>query len=177
MKHNVVAPSVGESITEVSILKWAKESGQAVKPGDLLLEIESDKATVEVVAEHAGVLRHVKPVGERVGIGAVIGEIDTDGKATVAASGPAPQPTASASVASASAGSTTPMPGPAARKLAEEQGKDWSTLTGSGKDGRVTKGDLLATSASPAAQAPAAPRPPQAADRPGDRRVPMSMLR
>ena len=54
MKHNVKAPSVGESISEVSILKWTKKDGQAVKNGDLILEIESDKATVEIVAEASG---------------------------------------------------------------------------------------------------------------------------
>ncbi len=76
MKHNVVAPSVGESITEVSILKWAKENGQQVKNGDLLLEIESDKATVEIVAEFNGALTILKPAGERIPVGEVIAVID-----------------------------------------------------------------------------------------------------
>ena len=81
MKHNVVAPSVGESITEVSILKWHKQTGQAVKPGDLLMEIESDKATVEIVAEQSGVLTQVKPAGERIPIGEVVATIDDAAKA------------------------------------------------------------------------------------------------
>ena len=76
MKHPVLAPSVGESITEVSILKWSKPDGAAVKVGEMILEIESDKATVELVAENAGVLRHLKPAGERIPVGAQIGEID-----------------------------------------------------------------------------------------------------
>jgi 2-oxoglutarate dehydrogenase E2 component (dihydrolipoamide succinyltransferase) len=59
MKHDILAPMVGESITEVSILKWTKKNGEAVKSGDVLLEIESDKATVEIVAENSGALtRH-----------------------------------------------------------------------------------------------------------------------
>ena len=76
MKHNVVAPSVGESITEVSILKWLKSNGQQVKNGEVLLEIESDKATVEVAAEATGALTIVKQAGERMAVGAVIGQID-----------------------------------------------------------------------------------------------------
>src|SRR6185503_13060488 len=97
MKHNVVAPSVGESITEVSILKWSKQDGQAVKVGELLLEIESDKATVDIVAEHAGVLKILKQPGERIPIGTMIGEIDDAGKATVSASAPSASAGASSS--------------------------------------------------------------------------------
>ena len=74
MKHNVVAPSVGESITEVSILKWAKQNGQQVKAGELLLEIESDKATVEIVAESDGRAEDPQAAGERIPIGEVIGD-------------------------------------------------------------------------------------------------------
>src|SRR3954466_15550613 len=94
MKHNVVAPSVGESITEVSILKWAKQDGQAVKTGDLLLEIESDKATVEIVAEKSGVLQILKPPGERIPIGTQIGMIDDAGTPTATAAPQAPRPAA-----------------------------------------------------------------------------------
>ena len=108
MKHNVTAPSVGESITEVSILKWAKQSGQAVKNGELLLEIESDKATVEVVAPASGVLTQVKPAGERIPIGEVIGIIDTDATATVAADAPKPSaPSAPKSAPAAAPASST----------------------------------------------------------------------
>src|SRR5262245_59861917 len=91
MKHNVLAPSVGESITEVSILKWSKQNGQAVKSGELLLEIESDKATVEIVAEHSGALSITKPAGERVKVGEVIGSIDDSAQGSVR---PSPQPSA-----------------------------------------------------------------------------------
>ncbi|MEK6579379.1 MAG: biotin/lipoyl-containing protein, partial [Bdellovibrionota bacterium] len=83
MKHNVKAPSVGESITEVSILKWAKQSGQLVKNGELLLEIESDKATVEVVAETTGVLMIQKQAGERVKVGDIVAQIDDAAKPTI----------------------------------------------------------------------------------------------
>src|SRR3954471_19499695 len=86
MKHNVVAPRVGESITEVSILKWTKSSGQAVKKGELILEIESDKATVEIIAEASGVLTTLKNAGDRIPVGEVIGVIDETGTAPVAQS-------------------------------------------------------------------------------------------
>src|SRR3954470_5912055 len=88
MKHQVKAPSVGESITEVSILKWAKQNGQQVKAGDLLLEIESDKATVEIVAEAAGQLLIVKQAGERMPVGELIGYIDDAATGSLGAGAP-----------------------------------------------------------------------------------------
>ncbi|NBU21195.1 hypothetical protein EBS43_07275 [bacterium] len=91
MKHNVKAPSVGESITEVSLLKWVKKNGEAVKVGDLILEVESDKATVEIVAESSGRLSILKPEGSRVPVGDIIAEIDDAAQGSVAA--PAAQPT------------------------------------------------------------------------------------
>lgn len=186
MKHNVVAPSVGESITEVSILKWAKQSGQAVKNGELLLEIESDKATVEIVAESAGVLNIVKQAGERVKVGDVIGMIDDAATPSVAASAaptaakgaPAPAPRTAAPAAS-----STPM-SPAVRKAVTEQNLNVAQIPGSGKDGRVTKGDVMSYARGGGSSASAAPSSPSTSapastqyDRPGDRRVPMSMLR
>lgn len=203
MKHNVLAPSVGESITEVSILKWAKQDGQAVKVGDLLLEIESDKATVEIVAESAGVLKILKPAGERIPIGAVIGEIDDAATATAsagsAATAEAPRPTPSATTTATAgfAGSTqisSEIPlSPAVKKIVTEQNLDPSKIQGTGKDGRLTKGDVLGVTGGGAsasgvpsgAYAAGAPTPapmmprstPTTADRPGTRRVPMSLLR
>jgi 2-oxoglutarate dehydrogenase E2 component (dihydrolipoamide succinyltransferase) len=198
MKHNVVAPSVGESITEVAILKWAKQNGQAVKVGDLLLEIESDKATVEIVAEHPGVLQILKQAGDRIPIGALIGTIDDAATPTVGAtaaagatSAGAPKPAAAPVKPAAAAPGTNAAVSPAVRKATTEQGLDVSQIPGTGKDGRVTKGDVIdfaargkgapAPAATPAARgpAPSAPVPaaPKAADRAGDRRVPMSMLR
>jgi 2-oxoglutarate dehydrogenase E2 component (dihydrolipoamide succinyltransferase) len=203
MKHNVVAPSVGESITEVSILKWLKKTGQAVKTGDLLLEIESDKATVEIVAEVAGALTIMKQDGERIPIGEVIAQIDDVATGTAGATAPkasAPPATTPSPQAPAFTGSTpvasgsftgSPGMGPAARKMATEMGTktgmDTSQISGSGKDGRVTKGDLLQptpksaapTAASAPAAAPRAAAPVQAPMqlREGDRRVPMSNLR
>lgn len=214
MRKDIVAPTVGESITEVSILKWNKAHGQAVKSGDLLLEIESDKATVEIVAEAAGTLQIEKPVGTRVKIGEKIGFIDdtiaatasaapaaaTAKPATTASSAPAPAATMSAAPAATQSishsGGSHPSLSPSVRRASAAMGVNPATVAGTGKDGRVTKGDLIgatpsgtgATSAgTPSYVAPAASPSPTptastfkaatAADKAGDRRVPMSMLR
>ncbi|MBI2712556.1 MAG: 2-oxoglutarate dehydrogenase complex dihydrolipoyllysine-residue succinyltransferase [Bdellovibrio sp.] len=191
MKHNVLAPSVGESITEVSILKWVKKNGQAVKSGDLLLEIESDKATVEIVAEFSGALTVLKPEGERVPIGDIIGMIDDAAQGTAGAEAPkaaaGPAPAAAAKPAAApTQTSSSPQMGPAARKVLAESGLDSKQIQGTGKDGRITKGDVLGfngqaapapqTAPSSAPRAATTPATP-AALREGDRRVPMSNLR
>jgi 2-oxoglutarate dehydrogenase E2 component (dihydrolipoamide succinyltransferase) len=180
MKHKVVAPSVGESVTEVRILSWKKPQGAAVKPGDILVELETDKATVEVAAEKSGALIHLKAEGDTLPVGDVLAEIDDAVQGTASASAAAPAnasaPVAPAATHSAPAGGATP--GPAARKMAAETGADLSKISGTGKDGRVTKGDLLSsgTPAAPSAT-PAVASAPKAADRPGDRRVAMSRLR
>ena len=91
MATEILVPVLGESITEVSILKWTKQNGQAVKTGELLCEIESDKATVEIVAESSGVLQILKQPGERLPIGETIAVIDdaATGTDTTAAPGAA----------------------------------------------------------------------------------------
>ncbi len=177
MKHHVVAPSVGESITEVSILKWLKKDGQSVKSGDLLLEIESDKATVEIVAEFSGALQVIKTDGERIPVGETIAWIDDSIPGTTGITLPPPPP--------AALQVSTPLPGelptmgPAARKMATEQGIDIHTIQGTGKGGRITQGDLLSSKPSTpitktitqgTATLPFSPRE-------GNRRVPMSHLR
>lgn len=209
MRKDILAPTVGESITEVSILKWAKAHGQAVKPGDLLLEIESDKATVEIVAENAGTLQIEKQAGERVNIGAKLGFIDDSIPATVsgatsAASKPtstatqstpppsSPAPSMSAAPVTHAAAGSNPSLSPAVRRASASLGVNPATISGTGKDGRVTKGDVLssatgsgATSAgTPSYVAPSAPaqttstfKAAPTPDKAGDRRVPMSMLR
>src|SRR4051812_10051246 len=123
MKHNVLAPNVGESITEVSILKWIKKNGQSVKAGDLILEIESDKATVEIVAESSGMLTVLKAEGERIPVGETIGMIDDAAQGSAeapnaaAARPAAPAASAPAFAAAPAASPSLPTPGPAARKM------------------------------------------------------------
>jgi 2-oxoglutarate dehydrogenase E2 component (dihydrolipoamide succinyltransferase) len=189
MKHNVVAPSVGESITEVSILKWLKQNGQQVKNGEVLLEIESDKATVEVAAEATGALTILKQAGERMNVGSVIGMIDdavtgTAGAepAKAAASAAAPAARAAANQPEAHAAATTGRPsgsqpsGPALSQMAGGPGS--SPVRGHAGAGATAAG-MATTTTQVARQAPAPSQPagPQYVEQPGDRRVPMSMLR
>ncbi|MEK7689453.1 MAG: 2-oxo acid dehydrogenase subunit E2, partial [Bdellovibrionota bacterium] len=182
-KFAVKAPSVGESIAEVSILKWAKSDGEYVKVGDLLLEVESDKATVEIVAERAGTLSILKPAGERILIGALIAEIDESGKQGAEVPG---KTTASPSAAVPAPVATMPLDSqgrplsPAVNRIVTETGLDPKKVTGTGKDGRLVKGDVLVLNGGAtqgAAPAAAAPTPANPIDRPGDRRVAMTNLR
>jgi len=184
MKHEILAPLVGESITEVSILKWSKQNGQAVKAGDVLLEIESDKATVEIVAEHSGALTILKNDGERVAVKSVIAFIDDSVAGSVGASAgktPPPPPstprpaTAAPSVATPAALESL---SPAVRKAVVEANVNPAQIQGTGKDGRILKGDVMAFIASGGAKsAPTASRLPTVNDKPGDRRVPMPSIR
>jgi 2-oxoglutarate dehydrogenase E2 component (dihydrolipoamide succinyltransferase) len=197
MKHEILAPLVGESITEVSILKWAKASGEAVKSGDKLLEIESDKATVEIVAEHSGALTILKQDGERVAVKSVIAFIDDSvtGSTSAGSAVKAPPPPPSSGAPTAKSPPPTPsfsqtaagapIPGaqldslsPAVRKAVVEANVNPSQIQGSGKDGRILKGDVMAFIASGGARtAPTVSSIPTIQDKPGDRRVPMPGIR
>ncbi len=180
MKYDILAPLVGESITEVSILKWNKQHGQAVKSGDQILEIESDKATVEIVAEHDGVLNILKQAGDRVNVKSVIGFIDSEGTATATGSSPSasagtPPPAPTAKSAPAPVGNVDNL-SPAVRKAVVENNVNPAQVKGTGKDGRLTKGDVFAfLAAGGAAQMNA--QTPKPLDKAGDRRVPMPMIR
>lgn len=193
MKHDILAPLVGESITEVSLLKWSKNNGDYVKSGELLLEIESDKATVEIVAEKSGALTILKQAGERVAVNSVIGSIDDSVSASAApsastvtpaapvavpptgAKAPPPPPPASSSAPSAPV--STEDLSPAVRKAVVEKNLNPATIEGTGKNGRITKGDVIET-----LSGERAPKKPEIAlpiskDKTGDRRVPMPMIR
>lgn len=161
----VKIPTVGESITEATIANWKKKDGEFVNTGDVLLEIETDKANVEIVADGAGVLKTIAKEGEVVKIGATVAEIDTSKSAG------APKPAKSAEpkpiVAPPTAPDGTPAPrvtpapnggtqvlSPAVRHIVGERGIDPSNLQGTGKGGRLTKADVL-TPAPATAKAPA----------------------
>ena len=141
MITEIKVPSVGESISEGVLSKWYKKTGDTVKVNEPLFEVETEKATTEVVASHAGVLTTLIAEGEKVLIGAVVGNIN------IAAGGTA-SPTTPASVSSAPVSSETISPGtisnPAARHLAEKAGVDLSAVTGSGKGARILKEDVVA---------------------------------
>jgi 2-oxoglutarate dehydrogenase E2 component (dihydrolipoamide succinyltransferase) len=161
MAIELKVPEVGESITEVMIGAWKKREGDAVVVDESLVEIESDKATVELPAPAAGAItRILKGSGEKAVVGEVIGYLEPAG---VAAARPAATPAAPAPSPSASsptpAGPARVMP--AAARVLGEAGVSGAAVAGTGPGGRVTKGDALE-----AVARPAAPRPPAPAPRP-----------
>lgn len=174
MAGEIIVPSLGESVTEATIAKWFKKVGDSVKVDEPLVELETDKVTMEVNAPASGALKAINvPEGKTVAVGAVLGLIDVGAAGTASKPAPAvstpvntPAPTASPA---APAQSSAPQPGPAARKMLEEAGIPASSISGTGKDGRVTKGDIMTASAAPVAQATTSTR--------SEERVKMSKLR
>jgi 2-oxoglutarate dehydrogenase E2 component (dihydrolipoamide succinyltransferase) len=143
-------PTLGESVTEATIGRWFKKAGDAVAVDEPLVELETDKVTIEVPAPSAGVLGEIAAKdGETVAVGALLGQINEGaaGAAKPAAAAPAKAAAAAAAAAPAAApkavASDAPL-APSVRKLSAESGIDAATVPGSGKDGRVTKGDMLA---------------------------------
>lgn len=146
---DVKVPSVGESISEVTIASWLKKDGDVVKLDEPICSIESDKATLEISAPKAGKLKILKNEGETVAIGAKIAEVDETATASATApskSAEAPIPSKETKVASVDKN----FPSPSAAKILAEKGVEPSGLQGSGKDGRITKADALSVSAAPA---------------------------
>ncbi len=172
MATPIVVPGLGESVTEATVAKWMKNVGDPVKADEPLAELETDKVTQELYAPSAGTLGEITaPAGSVVAIGAVIGQI-VDGAAAAAA--PAkPAPAAAPQPAPASQPAAAPQPAPAAqkpaavenlspavRKMVVENNVDPAAIAGTGKDGRLTKGDVTAHLAKPAAlQISPAPQP------------------
>jgi len=192
----VKVPQLSESVAEATLLQWKKKPGDPVAVDEVLIEVETDKVVLEVPAPSAGVLASiVKPDGSTVVAGEVIATIDTAGKAA-AAPAPAPQAAAAPAPAAAPAAAKAAVAMPAAAKLMADAGISPAQVTGTGKDGRILKGDVIAAqeaaARAPAAPAPAAPAAPAAkpalpevkapidlsilANRP-EQRVPMSRLR
>ena len=161
-------PAVGESVTEVTIASWSKKDGDQVALDEVLCELESDKATFELPAEAAGILRIMAQDGETLPIGALIAKIETGADAPTSA--PTPQPVAPAPAAEVSAngedGSSyaAHYPSPAAAKILDEKGVSAQQVQGSGVGGRVTKED--AVKASPAPAPTAAPAQPASTPKP-----------
>src|SRR6185437_9203762 len=167
-------PTLGESVTEATIGRWFKKAGEAVAVDEPLVELETDKVTIEVPAPSAGVLGEIAAKdGDTVAVGALLGMIN-DGAAAAKPAAAAPAPAAKPAPAPAAA-APAPAPTPAAkapppdaplvpsvRKLSAESGIEASTVPGSGKDGRVTKGDMLAA-IEKAASAPTPVNQPAAA--------------
>src|SRR5947199_311266 len=149
-------PTLGESVTEATIGKWFKKPGDPVAADEPLVELETDKVTIEVPAPAAGVLAEIAAKdGETVAVGALLGQIKDGGAAKAAPSAlpAAPQPAAPPPPKAAAQPAPPPEPKPApagaplapsVRRLAAESSVDPAAVAGSGKDGRVTKGDMLA---------------------------------
>ena len=138
---DIRVPTLGESVTEATIGRWFKQPGEAVAVDEPLVELETDKVTIEVPAPAAGVLSEIAAKnGETVAVGALLGQI----KEGVAAAKPAPFTKPSPAPESLASGKPDLPLAPSVRKLVAETGLDASTVPGSGKDGRVSKGDMLA---------------------------------
>jgi 2-oxoglutarate dehydrogenase E2 component (dihydrolipoamide succinyltransferase) len=153
MAIEIRVPTLGESISEATVGKWFKKAGEPVRADEPLVELETDKVTLEVNAPGAGVLSEITAeTGETVAIGALLGQVSAGAGATAGA-----PPPAAASKAAPAPASAMP-PAPSAAKIAAEKQIDLARIAGSGKRGQVLKGDVLAAAAS--APAPAiAPAP------------------
>jgi 2-oxoglutarate dehydrogenase E2 component (dihydrolipoamide succinyltransferase) len=165
----VKVPQLSESVAEATLLQWHKKVGEAVGRDENLIDIETDKVVLELPAPAAGVITEIrKEDGATVAAGEVIAVLDTDGKPGAAPAASAPTPAAPAPAAPATAPAPAPAvsaPGaaagiamPSAAKLLAEKGLDASQVAGTGRDGRITKGDALGAG-TPAAQPAAAPAP------------------
>src|ERR1700727_3186041 len=160
-------PTLGESVTEATIGRWFKKAGDAVAVDEPLVELETDKVTIEVPAPSAGTLGEIAAKdGETVAVGALLGQIN-DGATAAAKPAAAPAKAAAAPPPPAAAAVQKSPPAdaplaPSVRKISAESGIDAATVPGSGKDGRVTKGDMLAA-IEKAASAPTPVNQPAAA--------------
>ncbi len=190
---DVVVPQLSESVSEATLLTWKKQPGEAVQADEILIEVETDKVVLEVPAPASGVLAEiVKGDGSLVTSGEVLARIDTEGKASAAQ--PATAKTAApaaaqapAPAAASKAGAGAAVASPAAAKILAEKGVSTEVVVGSGRGGRITKGDALGAQAPAAALPSAAPAraasptipvalTPSLDGRP-EQRVPMSRLR
>ncbi|MCY3684091.1 MAG: 2-oxoglutarate dehydrogenase complex dihydrolipoyllysine-residue succinyltransferase [Gemmatimonadetes bacterium] len=170
MPVDVVLPELGESVTDAILVEWLKSDGEAVAVDEPLAVIETDKADVELPAPSAGVLHTLKADGDTIEVGETIATIDEDGKAVLKAEVPEEADGLS----------------PAVRRLVTEHDLDPAAITGTGKDGRLTKGDVLAYLDSEGSEVPdspvsepetPAPPPAPAVTGDGERREPMSQIR
>ncbi|HSQ80019.1 MAG TPA: 2-oxoglutarate dehydrogenase complex dihydrolipoyllysine-residue succinyltransferase, partial [Casimicrobiaceae bacterium] len=191
MRIEVKVPQLPESVAEATLLTWHKKAGEAVRRDENLIDIETDKVVLELPAPGDGVLLEIaQPDGATVTSNDVIAVIDTEAKGA-AIPAAAAVPSAAATAAAAPAAGAAPAALPAARRMMAEQGLESGTIAGTGRGGRITKGDVVAAAArapeAPPAPAPQAPvpsaRPVPAVRLPAalgvrpEQRVPMSRLR
>ncbi|MFT8717968.1 2-oxoglutarate dehydrogenase complex dihydrolipoyllysine-residue succinyltransferase [Acetobacter sp.] len=191
MSVEIKVPTLGESVTTATVAKWLKKAGEQVAADEPVAELETDKVTVEVPAPEAGVLgQPAVKEGDEVEVGALLTTLDPGATAKAAPKAAAPAPKAEAPKAAAAAPKAAPAPAakssapvdaaaalPAARKMMTESGVSAQQIgSGTGKDGRITKGDVLAFLSQPPVTAQAPAKPPRKDD-PREERVKMTRLR
>ena len=173
MSVQIMVPALGESVSEATVLKWFKNVGEAVEVDEPLVELETDKVTVEVPAPAAGVLMAIEATdGAEVAVGAILGSLEEGGAASAAQAAPAEAPAEAAPAAEpapAPQPASEPAPAasdaklsPAVRKLVDDNNLDASAIPSTGKKGQLTKADVgafIAKGRAAPALAPAAPRP------------------
>jgi len=185
---DIMTPALGESVTEATVARWTKKPGDAVRKDEILVELETDKVSLEVASPADGVLEAISAAdGETVTPGTLLGRVAEGAVASAAppaaaAAPPAPPP----SPAPAPARPADPLPlAPSVQRIVTESGLDPAAVAGTGKDGRITKGDALAAldaraaapkAPAPAAAAAAAPAASRAVH-PREQRVKMTRLR
>ena len=185
MAIEIKAPTFPESVADGTVATWHKQPGEAVKRDELIVDIETDKVVMEVLAEADGVLVEIiKNAGDTVLSGELLGRLDSSATASAPVAA-APAPAAAAQAAAPAAAAQDAILSPAARKIAEESGLNPNSIAGTGKGGRVTKEDAVAAAAAKAAApapaakpaAPAVEAPVFAAGDRAEKRVPMTRLR
>ncbi len=185
MAIEIKAPTFPESVADGTVATWHKQPGEAVKRDELIVDIETDKVVMEVLAEADGVLVEIiKNAGDTVLSGELLGKLDSSATASAPVAA-APAPVAAAQAAAPAAAAQDAILSPAARKIAEESGLNPNSIAGTGKGGRVTKEDAVAAAAAKAAApaptakpaAPAVEAPVFAAGDRAEKRVPMTRLR
>jgi 2-oxoglutarate dehydrogenase E2 component (dihydrolipoamide succinyltransferase) len=177
MSKEIRVPALGESVTEATIAKWFKNEGDAIKIDEPLVELETDKVTVEVPAPASGKLEKINVLaGTTVNVGALLGSILEGAAGTAAAAKPA-----AVAAAPIAAKPVETNLSPAVRKAVVENNLNPADIAGTGKDGRITKGDVIATLEKPAAAPIVAPAPVTMPAAPtssgGEERVRMTRLR
>jgi len=158
MSHEIIIPSPGESVTEITVGAWLKQDGEWVDKDEPICEIESDKATLEVGAPGGGILKITAQEGEELDVGALLGTVE-EGEKPASAASPKNEETSKAAASSEAVASDDggARASTVAKKIAQERGVDLKGVTGSGPSGRIMKADVMSASGKPA------PAPPKAA--------------
>jgi 2-oxoglutarate dehydrogenase E2 component (dihydrolipoamide succinyltransferase) len=160
---DIMTPALGESVTEATVARWTKKAGDPVRKDEILVELETDKVSLEVAASADGVLSEITAAeGATVERGSVLGRITEGAVAAKAPAAPAPKAEAAPPAPATAKAAVEPVLAPSAQRVVAENKLDASAITGSGKDGRVTKGDALAALDARAKAPPAAPVAPAA---------------